>query len=1144
NTTAYVLDRHLDVVPVGVVGELYLGGDGVGRGYQARPELTAERFVPDPFSREPGARLYRTGDRARWRGDGTVEFLGRVDHQLKVRGFRIEAGEIEAVLAAQPPVREAVVVAREDEPGDVRLVAYVVPGAGSAEGAGAECESEQVAEWEVVFDDAYQQGGSSDPDLNITGWTSSYTGELLPREEMREWVEATVERVLSLGPKRVLEIGCGTGMLLQRIAPRVEHYTATDFSDAALSSVAPLAEAHPQVRLMRREAADFRGLDEGGFDLVLINSVAQYFPSVHYLLSVLQGALRCVASGGAVFVGDVRDRRLLEAFHLSTQLFAAPEELPVQELEEAVRRAVAQEGELLLEPELFRVLGRERAEVQRVEVLLKRGRYANEMTRFRYDVVLHVGTAPGEAAGEGEWRRWDEEGMTLEAVRRLLEDGPPWLGIAGVPNRRVAAELAAVGALPHRGRTAGAVRRALEAARASAVDPEALRALGEAAGYEVDLLWAGTEGARMDVLLRRPSLPGRPPVYPHPERGRRAWESYGNNPLQEKQARSLGPELRSFAQERLPEHMVPSAYVVLEALPLTPSGKVDRRALPAPEGRPEQDGGYEAPRGALEEALAGIWAEVLGIERVGAQEDFFALGGHSLLATQVVSRMRQALGAEVPLRALFEHPTIRALACVVRAGEGGRDAERGAVLRPVERSEPLPLSFAQERLWFLDRLEPGSPFYGIPAVLRLEGVLRVEALERALGEIVRRHEALRTVFRVEQDRPVQVILPPAPLVLGVEEFSGRELEARVQRAVEQPFDLEWGPLFRAVLLRLGEAEHVLLLCMHHIVSDGWSLGVFSSELSALYAAFLHGGPSPLPELEVQYADYAAWQREHLAGERLERELGYWRERLAGAPAVLELPTDRPRPAVQSYRGALRRFEVAAAQVEGLRAVGQRGGCTLFMVLLGAFQVLLSKYAGQEEVSVGSPIAGRTRREVEGLIGFFVNTLVLRSDCGGDPSFTELLGRVREGTLGAYAHQELPFEKLVEQLRPERSLSYSPLFQVMFALQNAPEGVLELPGLRWRFVEADAGTAKFDLSLFMVEDGARLSCLWEYATDLFEGETVGRMAEQLGVLLEAVAADPGRRLSELPLLSAAERARVLEEWNATGRELPQGCVHEL
>ncbi|HLM47812.1 MAG TPA: condensation domain-containing protein, partial [Myxococcaceae bacterium] len=358
------------------------------------------------------------------------------------------------------------------------------------------------------------------------------------------------------------------------------------------------------------------------------------------------------------------------------------------------------------------------------------------------------------------------------------------------------------------------------------------------------------------------------------------------------------------------------------------------------------------------------------------------------------------------------------------------------------------------------------------------------------------------------------------------------------------FDLEWGPLFRAVLLRLGEAEHVLLLCMHHIVSDGWSLGVFSSELSALYAAFQRGGPSPLPELEVQYADYATWQREHLTGERLERELGYWRERLAGAPAVLELPTDRARPAVQSYRGALRRFEVAAAQVEGLRAVGQREGCTLFMVLLGAFQVLLSKYAGQEEVSVGSPIAGRTRREVEGLIGFFVNTLVLRSDCGGDPSFTELLGRVREGTLGAYAHQELPFEKLVEELRPERSLSYSPLFQVMFALQNAPEGVLELPGLRWCFVEADSGTAKFDLSLFMVEDGPRLSCLWEYATDLFEGETVGRMAEQLGVLLEAVAADPGRRLSELPLLSAAERARVLEEWNATGRELPQGCVHEL
>ncbi|HLL47981.1 MAG TPA: condensation domain-containing protein, partial [Longimicrobiaceae bacterium] len=488
-----------------------------------------------------------------------------------------------------------------------------------------------------------------------------------------------------------------------------------------------------------------------------------------------------------------------------------------------------------------------------------------------------------------------------------------------------------------------------------------------------------------------------------------------------------GPDaetLRAHLRRHLPEYMVPGAFVHLEGLPLTPNGKVDRRALPAPE-ESRAAHGYVEPRTPLEEVLAGIWAEVLGVGTVGARDGFFDLGGHSLLAMQVLSRIREAFGVEVPLRALFEDPTVEALAARV---EALRRVELPAPppFAAVEHSGDLPLSFAQERLWFLDRLQPESAFYVVPLALRLTGALHAGALERALGEVVRRHAVLRTVFPERGGAPVQVIAPFAGLALPVEDLSaldGADREAKVRRRASsdarRPFDLAAGPVFRARLLRLGADENVLLVSMHHIVSDGWSMDVLFRELSALYEAYREGRESPLPEPRVQYADFAVWQRRVLRGEALDRQLAYWRERLAGAPALLELPTDRPRPAVQAFRGERERIGFSAALADRLSALARAEGATLHMVVLAAFQLLLSRYGGSDDVVVGTPVAGRTRREVEELIGFFVNTLVLRTDLSGDPGFRALLRRVRDVTLGAYEHQEVPFEKLVEELQPVR-----------------------------------------------------------------------------------------------------------------------------
>ncbi|WP_423782433.1 amino acid adenylation domain-containing protein, partial [Fischerella thermalis] len=589
-------------------------------------------------------------------------------------------------------------------------------------------------------------------------------------------------------------------------------------------------------------------------------------------------------------------------------------------------------------------------------------------------------------------------------------------------------------------------------------------------------------------------------------------------------------ELRRFLEAKLPNYMLPTAFVILEALPLTPNGKIDRRSLPAPD--PTQlisEPNIIAPSTPVEEMLAGIWAEVLGIKKVGIHDNFFELGGHSLLATRVISQLRQVFKVELPLRCLFNQPTVAGLAKEI---EKATKADLGLEIPPIQRisrTADLPLSFAQQRLWFLAQLEPDSPFYNIIDTVHLQGQLNLAALEQSFNEILRRHEALRTNFKTVEGQPVAFISSVTSQLLTVidlAELPATQRETKVKELAlaeaQQPFNLETDTLLRVKLLRLGEQEYVILLTMHHIVSDGWSTSVLVHELATLYEAFCHGQPSPLPELPIQYIDFAAWQKQWLTGEVLESQLAYWRQQLHGAPAVLELPTDYPRPAVQSFRGATHSFRLSPEQTVALKTLSQQAGSTLFMTLLAAFKTLLYRYTGNNDIVIGSPIANRNHREIEGLIGFFVNTLVLRTDLSGNPSFRELLRRVREVALGAYAHQDVPFEKLVEKLQPQRNLSHTPLFQVMFVLQNAHSLEIELPSLTLSTLESDSGTAKFDLTLYMAETASGMIGSVEYNTDLFEAQTIQRLAEHFQRLLAGIAANPEQRLEELPLLSEAEQ----------------------
>ncbi|SHF01502.1 non-ribosomal peptide synthetase [Streptoalloteichus hindustanus] len=1209
-TRVRVLGPDLTPVAPGETGELYVAGPGLARGYRGRPARTAERFVADPFGPR-GTRMYRTGDLVRRRADGELEFVGRADDQVKVRGFRVEPGEVEAALVDHPAVARAAVVLREDAAGDPRLVGYVVPDRAAVAGLAAAAD-EHVAEWREVYEALYARGPAStsstygvnstygvdgtDSPLgeDFSGWRSSYDGEPIPLEQMREWRAVTVERIARLRPRRVLEIGVGAGLLLAHLAPRCESYWGTDFSAAVIENLRRQVAGDPELAArveLRAQPADvLDGLPAGHFDTVVLNSVAQYFPHGDYLVDVLGRVLGLVAEGGAVFVGDVRNRRLHRCFHTEVQLrrHAGGERSDPAALRAAVDRAVATDRELLVDPDFFAAFAARNSLVAGVDLRVRRGRHHNEMSRYRYDVVLRRKPAPAEheRCWEGEKLCWEREVGDLRALSdRLIRLRPTRLWLTGVPNARLRPALDAVRALA-RGEFPDLARPAhLSADEMSkvdmvdpvgtvdAVDPEAFHDLGAALGYRVATTWAPADDeGRLDVLMeadtRASSLcldmswfpvdrtAGADPggrdngsIVPIGRMSARWFSRYTNNPSAARHARGLPARLRAHLRECLPEHMVPATVVVLDALPLTVSGKVDRKSLPAP-GIPATVGG-RAPRTPVEARLCALFAEILGVPGVTIDDSFTDLGGHSLSATRLVSRIRAVLGAELPVRAVFEAPTVAAL--VDRLGD--RPLRPPLARRP--RPDVVPLSFAQRRLWFLHCLEGPSATYNVPLAMRLSGRLDRAALTAALRDVLDRHESLRTILSDDGGNPRQVVLADARPEVVVRRATEATLARLVRDEGRRGFDLRAEIPIRAALFELddrppgSESEHVLLLTLHHIACDGWSLGPLWRDLATAYAARVVGVAPDWEPLPVQYADFTAWQRDLLGVDgdhqdprgQASGQLAYWTDKLAGLPEEVTLPTDRPRPAVSSYRGGAAPVEIDPALHAGLLDLAQRTGTSLFMVLHAGLAALLTRMGAGTDLPIGTPIAGRTDDALEQLVGFFVNNLVLRTDTSGDPRFRDLLAKVRELDLAAYAHQDLPFERLVEALMPTRSLARHPLIQVMLAVQNAPAGEFRLPGLRARPERAHLGTCRLDLVFSLAErpapDGGPggVSGVLEYDAELFDHGTAESVVARFLRVLRAVVADPDQRVSELDVLGARERRRLVE-WNDTARALPE------
>jgi pristinamycin I synthase-3/4 len=1132
NTRVYVLHAHLQPVPAGVAGELYIGGLGVARGYLKRPGLTAERFVADPFG-PPGTRMYRTGDLVRWRVDGNLEFLGRTDQQVKIRGFRVELGEVAAVLSRHPNVQDSIVVAREDVPGEKKLVGYVI--ARQTEAEQVQAQAGRIAQWQQLYESYRQDLPSSKGVSNFAGWNSSYTGGPIPAEEMRIWVEETVTQIHLLRPRRVLEIGCGSGLLLTRLAPKCESYIGLDFSEAALAQIRKYREDREDLNhvVLRQALADELSFaSDESVDLVIVNSVVQYFPGMDYLFKVLSEAVRVTQREGHIFLGDVRSLPLLEAFHTSVQLQRAQSTMDLAELRQRINQARQNEEELVVDPAFFVELAKRWERVGRVDIALKAGAYDNELNRFRYDVTLRIGEKE-RVAEPGRWLVWDHSRQWLDELQRAIAEQPgSAIGVRSMRDARVAPAIVAVELLKSGNEsTSNAGQLQSACFRAGVEDPDVVIKLARRLGIQLSWQRFGADGI-YDVIFnphwqRQEKAPERPSSY---------YVRYGNEPSFGSGTTGLGRLLQEHLGQSLPDYMVPSAVMVLKSWPLMPSGKIDRSALPAPEHRRE---GYRAPRTPDEQTLCAIFAEVLSLEQVGIDEDFFALGGHSLMATRLVSKVRAALSVELPLRTLFEAPTVEQLAPHVADAQKARPP---LILRP--RPERLPLSYAQQRLWFIDQLEGGrSTEYNMPQALRLRGELDLQALNQALNAIRERHESLRTHFAQVNGEPVQIIEEAMPIDLPMEDLSGlsetmqeEQVLGAMRREWEQPFDLANGPVFHMRLIKLSKRDHVLLRNFHHIVSDGWSQGVFNREFMMLYEAFREGRVNPLEPLPIQYADYALWQREWLNEAALLRHLEYWKENLTGIPQELELPKDRPRQAMQTYAADVCTATLPGDNLAALKQLSQTNQSTLYMTLLAAFAALMQRYSGQDDVVVGSPIANRQDAQLERLIGFFVNSLVMRVRPNSQASFRDLLSQVRATALESYQHQDVPFERLVEELSPERNLNKTPIFQLVFALQNAPMGTQQLKGLEIEPIGGDELQVRFDLELHVFEHTGHIGFYWLYNRHLFDRWRMEQMARHYVSLIQSAIGTPNSPLYGLDVLNAEERQTLLEDFNATATPL--------
>ncbi|MDC9594431.1 non-ribosomal peptide synthetase [Xenorhabdus sp. IM139775] len=1119
NAVMRIMDSDGNLVPLGAEGELHIGGVQLARGYRNAPELTEKQFICDPFSTNPADKLYRTGDLVRWTLEGELEFIGRIDSQVKIRSHRIELGEIESVLAGQDILSSAAVITDGNNE-DKKLIAYVCPSTAWLAEKATAFNADYLESWTKIFDDQYRQTTTEnvisdkyDTDSDFGGWMNSYTNQPIPREQMEEWRTGTMKRIDSLHPRRLLEIGCGTGLLLYRYAEQCESVLATDISAEVLARHQYILQQRgwSHVQLCQGDALNLGMITPDMFDTVVINSVVQYFPNVQYLDKVLAQLLLAVEAEGKILLGDIRNLDLLTA-HVTAieQSHMGEQRISVGTLANRIQRRLQQEEEFLLSPTYFAQLPTRYPEIGRVDILVKRGVGDNEMLRYRYDVILHKKGENTQSSGHVSFTWYDF--VSFENLRDMLQREEQIFGVSGIPNARVKDDLALAEGLRHWPANQF-ISSSEQVGNFSSQSVEQIQSLelllqyAEQFGYQCGMTWSQQQPDLLDIIFSRGPLPQIQ------ARSDYSQTHLANYPQISSISGELSEFLESALKKQLPKYMVPSLYIPLESMPLTLNNKVDKRALPIPDENNLRKQNYIAPRNEVEEKLGELWKKHLKIKKIGIHDNFFSLGGHSLQATSLISSIRNELKVEVPLRSVFEHPTLEQLAQIVTVGliKDKKEGNQLNSMKAIQRNggaTHYPVSFAQQRIWLIDQLEEGSAHYNCVGDFRLRESLNISAFEGAVIQVIERHEALRTQFKMIDNDPRQIISTAYHLPITYYElsmFSETEKKEQVKHLRKEEenllFNLGTDLMLRIRVLKLAENDHIIIYNIHHIACDSWSIEIFVRELLTIYRAYCQGDENPLPALKVQYTDYAQWQRSWLQGEVLEKQLAYWQKQLSGIPLLHHFPLDNPRPEQQNFEGRMYTQRISKKLTQAINSQCIKHNVTLFMFLETAFAVLIGRYSNEKDIVIGTALAGRTHHDTEPLIGFFVNTLPIRTDLSGQPTFSELLKHNRDTILNAYTHQDLPFQMLVEKINLVRKSNYNPIIQIAFTLENIQQDTTLEHDTSIELEERPLLKSRFDLEVQVYEEkDGELRLVWIADTSLFNSVTIDRLLANYETLL--------------------------------------------
>ncbi|MBK8549759.1 MAG: non-ribosomal peptide synthase/polyketide synthase [Ignavibacteria bacterium] len=1143
NTSLFVLNDCSRLVPVGVSGELFIGGDGVSQGYVNNSLLTQEKYLPNPFSKDQNEKMYRTGDIVKWLPDGNIVYLGREDDQVKIRGYRIELGEIESLMNKLDEVSSSCVVIVQDQAATNKLVAYYIPAWEEVKLREVDLYQKHIDNWNELYEIEYSkadQTEDTDYEFNIIGWNDSFTGQPIPKENMRVWLDDIVDVILADKPKRVLEIGCGTGLIYYKLTGHIQNYIGIDFSEVSVNQIrnqiAKAEKDYPPTELKVGFAHEVKLDKDETVDMIILNSIVQYFPGEKYLSDILAKSIPMLKGKGKIIIGDVRDNRLLKSFKGRLHLAKSKETLSAADFNWAVEQEVSREEELCFSPEYFYNLRHKYPEITHIEIQWKDGDYENELTLYRFTATIYAGIEKDLI--KPDWQTWNKETGSDNIIEKV-NNGNSIIAIKDLPNPRLSKEILLEKGMKDKSvRTVGDLSEYINRTSQESVEINEMISIAKSKGYKCRF-FLDDDPFKINLFMQK----GSQDVFVKQDYNYDADASaiYTSNvPLLRDIFVMLKKDIQELLKNQLPDYMIPSELVALQNFPLNSNGKIDRNFLKKSEEMFRSSSiNYKPPVTESEHELTAIWKELLGVDRIEIHDNFFELGGHSLLAMRVVSAIRKQMEIEIAIKDIFLCPTISELGLFLEA------QSKGLVLSAItvqEKPARIPLSFSQERLWFIDQLE-GSIQYHVPSIIEMKGKLNKEGLENSLKSIIDRHEVLRSVILESEGTGYQVIKNSDKWKLNIVDGSGYKdanegLQNYIRDLINIPFDLSKDYMLRGNLIRLSEDDHVLVIVLHHIASDGWSTSIMVRELVELYKSYEENREAKLIPLQIQYVDYAVWQRNNLQGAVLEKRLEYWKEKLKGVEQ-LQLPSDYSRPVIQSVKGADKEFSIDLNLASQLKDLSQKNGCTLFMTLLSAFKVLLYRYSGQEDICVGSPTAGRQQKEIEELIGFFVNTLALRSEVRSEAMFTELLEQVRLTTLEAYQYQDAPFEKVVEAIVSNRDMSRSPLFQVMFVLQNTPEvPELNLGELNLNIEEVRSGVSKFDLTFYMVETPFGLKGTVEYCTDLYNEQTIERMTGHFKELLKSVVKDPQQKVGSIPMLTKSEEHQLLTEFNDTAAEYPE------